>query len=488
MASLDQPAPSRSLIALGVAVVVIAAAGLATGGDSVLLGLAAVAGLGISGLARWAPRDPGGQFTRRGLLVLVAVLAAASLAMAYGWIGSANVSTAAWAWCAATAIALLGRFRSGWVLALAATSFALFAVEVGLLAYERWSEGVGVAPPTAESPATEPPAARVQAPAEKQPPSPQPERAGENTYTSTARYRTGDPVLGAKLVESVTTVTSKQLGNGEYVFRDVVYSTDDRGRRRSLGAAEDPRPDKHALFFGGSFTFGMGVADDATLPSQFETVSAGEYEAYNFGAGGYGTAQMYLQLGLDRLLDDIPQKSGIAVYSLIADHINRSTPHRLDRLVSFRKSPLFRLDAEGRLDGPFRMKDDPELSAAMEAFEAKRRASPLQRAVGGARAETYLPTDQALEVLAQLIVGAKARYDERFDGQFVVLLWPRMNRQRASWESLWQRLRDSGIAIVEVAELGDGAIIHESDGHPSAAEYRWVAQALYDFLHSNRTG
>src|SRR5262249_33581885 len=58
-------------------------------------------------------------------------------------------------------------------------------------------------------------------------------------------------------------------GFGTRTIYDVKYSIDDNGVRKAL-LHQSGKP---VFFFGCSFTFGVGVNDDETLPHQFSTIS-----------------------------------------------------------------------------------------------------------------------------------------------------------------------------------------------------------------------
>ena len=76
------------------------------------------------------------------------------------------------------------------------------------------------------------------------------------------------------------------------------------------------------MFFGDSYTFGIGVNDDETLPNVFSILSG--MRVLNFGVRGYGPHHML------RLLErDVPKKitssfPRLIVYTAIEDHIARA--------------------------------------------------------------------------------------------------------------------------------------------------------------------
>ena len=80
---------------------------------------------------------------------------------------------------------------------------------------------------------------------------------------------------------------SSTLPDGEIVY-DVVYTIGPDGFRRSAASGDAP-----ISVFGGSFTFGEGLADNETLPYFLSDLTGKEVK--NYGIHGYGLHQaLYL--------------------------------------------------------------------------------------------------------------------------------------------------------------------------------------------------
>jgi hypothetical protein len=111
------------------------------------------------------------------------------------------------------------------------------------------------------------------------------------------------------------------LKDGDRFVFDVAYRTDAYGRRRC------PEPSQPATnftaFFGGSFTFGEGLADADTLPAQFAARTP-EMHVYNYGFSGYGPQQVIAKLEEKRLAEEIPQSNGTLVYVFMSAHVRRA--------------------------------------------------------------------------------------------------------------------------------------------------------------------
>lgn len=110
--------------------------------------------------------------------------------------------------------------------------------------------------------------------------------------------------------------------DGLKVWNDVAYSINEHGLR--IGANTGNEASKAVVFLGGSYTFGDGLPDEATLPWQFEILAEGRYDAVNLGYSGYTAWQMERLIKSEKfesLLEG--KKVSFAVYSAIPSHVGR---------------------------------------------------------------------------------------------------------------------------------------------------------------------
>ena len=131
-------------------------------------------------------------------------------------------------------------------------------------------------------------------------------------------------IFGYALVPGLSGTKTKRRGD-DIIFIER-FTVDDKGLRISP-------PDRGGsdieciLFFGGSFTYGVGLTDDETLPYQVGIMSGGEYRVHNFAAGGYGPHQMLaaLETGfVDDVTDCVPK---YIIYQSIDSHLWRASGH-----------------------------------------------------------------------------------------------------------------------------------------------------------------
>lgn len=114
-------------------------------------------------------------------------------------------------------------------------------------------------------------------------------------------------------------VPALAMGGGGHDFGGV-FTIDDHGLRR----APSSEATDALLFFGGSFTFGLGVPDEATTAFQVGSQLADEYRVYNFSYGGYGPHQMLAALQAGRVEETVDAEPKYAVYQLIMNHVRRA--------------------------------------------------------------------------------------------------------------------------------------------------------------------
>lgn len=127
-----------------------------------------------------------------------------------------------------------------------------------------------------------------------------------------------DPDLGYRFRHLAT--ARHRMVQGDKTLVDVTYSLDENGRRITPGVTDTAT--RFLLFLGDSFTFGLGVAGDQTLPARVAAQAPG-YRAYNYGVCGYGPAHVLLLLKKEGLRAQVPERRGLAIYTFIDDHVNR---------------------------------------------------------------------------------------------------------------------------------------------------------------------
>lgn len=295
-------------------------------------------------------------------------------------------------------------------------------------------------------------------------------------YIQGKKFKMDDEILGYKLKPGLTWKESKII-NDEYVYKDIVFSTNKNGLRKSFSRGDS----FHALFFGDSIVFGMGVRDHETFPSQFGILN-NNFKVYNFGVNGWSTAQMLFQLKDFNLMYEIAtsQPRGFALYSYIRDHIYRNTGD-IYAMTSYRKDfPLFSL----KNNESFKYYQNFYYNTLVKIYCTLNSISPFFRYLSKKIRFKFMSDKNAIKTTANIIISAKEQYDKIFNGKFIVILWPRLSGEESEKKLLENILLKNGIVVLKVPPMKDNkkAIIHKWDRHPSVMEYGYVAQKLGDFI------
>ena len=297
------------------------------------------------------------------------------------------------------------------------------------------------------------------------------------------------PVLGYAPFRDSTRATATYR---DAVIYDIEYTYDSTGLRISTGS-HNTATTKCILFFGGSYTFGEGVADWETLPSQVAIVSPHNV-TYNFGFRGYGAHQMLA--AIEQGIVDRAVRCNVThiVYTMISDHVRRAA----GRTAWDTFGPRYELEHDSILRFAGAFADSPRRSANVAVWgvaKLKNQATKsllLRLALSRMRGwEDWRPNDYDTERFIA-IVGRSARIlENRYgDSSFHVLAWDvgggdLAARKRANFtKELARRLRAIGISVTSIsAILPDYEDNRERylipfDGHPSPRAYELVARQL----------
>lgn len=291
----------------------------------------------------------------------------------------------------------------------------------------------------------------------------------------------GGPLGYAPLADN--TVTESSYLGRDPVFEGVHYAFDAKARR--VVPLPHPAP-KHALFFGGSYVFGEGLPNDQTVSARFQGAAQGEFQAYNYAYKGYGPNQMYCLLQDDTKFDDIPQHDGVAVYGFIQNHIWRTVgaPWQLATVPGI---PIFRLDADGRLEGPMTYDEIPAMERRVGWYTFLQTYSPLGRLLVSKKFLRAVRDDEAMRTTAAVIVASAKAYKTRFQGEFYTVIWPRRRLAPAIESQFIALLEAGGVRVLQPPPLPNPqeAMLHPVDEHPSAKEVDWIAQHVYEAIEAN---
>jgi len=255
---------------------------------------------------------------------------------------------------------------------------------------------------------------------------------------------------------------------------DVTYSLLPGGWRKvpqaSLNSAS-----RFVAFFGCSFTFGEGVPDTATLPAVFAANTRYPVRVYDRGFHGWGPQAMLALLEAPDYVLDIPQRSGVAVFTTIDDHLARL---RGDYYVVSDWGPRMPYYERGHDGIPTRHGDFTTGRPFHRiVYGIARHSRVLSRLLTGATrphsAEDWSFMADVFQRSCTLFAG---RYDSH--GCYVVI-WPTMVEEHLH---LAPRLRERGVRVLDYSSLWQYAdsVRYQirKDGHPTPEAYRVVGARL----------
>jgi hypothetical protein len=282
---------------------------------------------------------------------------------------------------------------------------------------------------------------------------------------------------------------------------------------------EDDRP--HVALVGDSFTFGLGVADDATFARRLEGLAhEPALQVTNLGVPGYSTDQETLLM--EQVLAEVRADQVVMVVCLINDVFDNE---RLFPLQATHGKPRFRLDDDGGLTlenvpVPFAAKPESEMKSNLASLvtdnAAMNRGSlsgwlgrqEIVRRLGWFRPSFQAPSGfyderfgEALR-LFDAIVGRASRAVQSTGATFALALLPGRSfvedpggysaqYQEFLRQQLIQRASANQIAVTDLAvplrkrfEADSAALFHPHDGHLNGRGHAEVAALLHQSLQA----
>ncbi len=292
-----------------------------------------------------------------------------------------------------------------------------------------------------------------------------------------APYVEPDPDLGYVLKPSIW-VTATQTA-GDTIIYQRIYTTD--ALRRRLTPVENPTGrQQFALFFGGSFTFGDGLPDDATLPAAFGRAAPGVMP-YNYGASGYGPQHMLAQFQNWPLPAQVSQAEGVAIYTFICPHVNRAIGS-MDVINTWGSSmPYYRLEGNQLVRRGDFVSGRPVLATVYSLLG-------MSQTVAYFGLQIPRLTEAHYALTARIVAEAAAEFERQFgSNQFYVLLYPDSSGCAGQ---IQPQLTQLGLRVLDYSTLisREQANLWQPDGHPTAAAQQIVAGRLARDLQLSPAG
>lgn len=276
---------------------------------------------------------------------------------------------------------------------------------------------------------------------------------------------------------------------------DTTYTIDSNGLRV---APPYNKPDLAgtALFFGCSYTFGIGLKDDETLPYQVGVQSEGRYRTFNFAFVAYGPSQMLATVEAGRVAQAVDTTPRYAYYIAIPHHVWRAA----GRVGWIHHQPRYVLDADGTLhragyfEGRLPLGRQLGVGWPIEGL-LNWTDGQLNKAAIWRRfllSDSRI-TDDDIRLYLAMIRHTQELLTTQYPGiQFRIILWPGQGGSAAQ-RSTYEKIRDGflrmNIPVDLVEEILPGYDtgaekfqLSSVDSHPNALANRLVAQYVVSKL------
>ena len=246
---------------------------------------------------------------------------------------------------------------------------------------------------------------------------------------------------------------------------DVIYTIDPHGLRVS-SYEDNSNPDTKAVFFFGcSFTFGVGLNDDETVPYLVADKSNGKYVTYNFAFGGYGPHHM-LAAFENRLENKVAtRKPEYIIYQALLDHVKRSA----GKVPYFYSSPRYVLNQYGDVVFTGRFGD----GIIRKALWSLKKSHILEHTLFN----SSITTDD-IDLFVAIIDNAKHIVESRYPGsEFHVLYWDRPLDSKNI--DVLRKLHDKTINVHLISRILKDEMCKYTiprDGHPNAYANKLIAE------------
>ncbi len=278
------------------------------------------------------------------------------------------------------------------------------------------------------------------------------------------KYLKKDKVLGYSPISN-NQLTEKKYYKDQMLF-NATYSFNEYGLRTSPSFKKDSLIGD-CLFFGCSYTFGEGVADEATYPYQVGKLTNGRYRIFNFAYDGYGPHQMLAALEYGNVKEIVPndEKAKYGFFLTFPDHVLRAVGWR----KWDKRGPRYLLNSDGGVSLNGTLNDNNLI-----------RWIQLSKTLPWLFLNYHNVGSEEIKLYAEIIAAAAARFQEIYpNGKFYVLF---IDRQTELSKQLLSALQEKALTIFLMNEiLSDPAPyaehfrVHKLDSHPNALANKLTA-------------
>ena len=257
------------------------------------------------------------------------------------------------------------------------------------------------------------------------------------------------------------------------------YTIDANLLRQTISSEEGPA----IVFFGNSYTFGMGVNDAETLPQLFADLLDRKQRVLNLGFPAYGPQQFLVELQTGRFDGAIGAQPRLFIFMTWAGLAERTAC----KFFWVRNGPRYALE-----NGQVALKGVCYDGLSLPVREWLENMASFRLFI-----EPYLQklTDEDVEHYVRILLAAVQLAKEKYG---VATLIPYITAAGYlmgtgfSDDKIVQRLRDGGAVVVDVSlakeETAGAKLIFKGDGHPTPLANRLRASIIKDYIENHMPG
>jgi hypothetical protein len=275
------------------------------------------------------------------------------------------------------------------------------------------------------------------------------------TYLNGAKRITWQPIdsapyfcksdtLGFALRKKENRIRSKCYYNDTIFLYDVNYTINKDGYRPTNLLNTEYNNDRSIVCLGCSFTFGVGLNDNETLPYLLQDSLKHKYNVYNMAVSGYAPNHILAQIEHNILDSIVRQKTDFYIYTTIFDHIRRI--YNPDDYNSNIHSPKYIIDPETnqlKFKGHF---DDPQNLKENKFFSKIKKSVLYNSIVNNSNIK------ENIELYTSLILKSKELLlKSNPNSQFHVIYWD-LDNEKFDY-SIVKSLQDKGIKVHLISHL-----------------------------------
>jgi hypothetical protein len=262
--------------------------------------------------------------------------------------------------------------------------------------------------------------------------------------------------------------------NGHLCYK--VQTSFDRYGRRIVG--NERKSKNHLLMLGCSFTAGEGLNDQDTLAHFLnESVDA---QTYNYATGGMGASHALTVLRNKKIVDEVEQKKGLAIYVFLDFHRDRESLSSHNELLSY--FPAYIKTADQQLVSyPSQKLTYPLRAKLYELYYFLKDHSRILSLLN--RNFAVNSQKENFDLNLSIILAAKKEYESKFQGKFIVVGHPNNTSNNAQFNDF---LKANNIPFHQISidrkETQEYAVC-DCDAHPNGLLNKIFAEKLTPLLN-----